>query len=170
VPRKTIQADVSIIHVSPIKPHYVSILSYTLSAQKILSVQLVCLRAFNGESKRKATDNLSCSVTFPLKTVEYYGDAVAEESMGIGVEQVVRQLGLVESSPSRFVVVLGGVRSYTFGYSDPDTETAGAQGGKSWYSLASDNRLWIFFLQNQQDSWDSIFFAETSLISTYPFL
>jgi hypothetical protein len=56
--------------------------------------------------------------------------------MGIGVEQVVRQLGLVESSPSRFVVVvlvlvlvLGGVRSYTFGYSDPDTETAGAQGG-----------------------------------------
>jgi len=41
---------------------------------------------------------------------------------------------------------------------------------KSWYSLASDNRLWIFFLQNQQDSWDSIFFAETSLISTYPFL
>ncbi|XP_059444411.1 actin-related protein 8 isoform X1 [Corylus avellana] len=41
---------------------------------------------------------------------------------------------------------------------------------KSWYSLASDNRLWIFFLQNQQDSWDSIFFAETSLRSSYPFL
>lgn len=41
---------------------------------------------------------------------------------------------------------------------------------KAWYSLASDNRLWIFFLQNQQDSWDSIYFAETSLRSGYPFL
>ena len=37
---------------------------------------------------------------------------------------------------------------------------------KSWKSLISDNLLWIFFLQNQAyESWDSIFFAETSLWS-----
>lgn len=132
MPRKTIQADVSIIHVSPIKPPTTSAYCHILSQPRKYK-RPTCLPAFNGESKRKATANLSRSVTFPLKTVEYYGDAVAEESMGIGVEPVVRQLGLVGSSPSRFVVVVvvvhGGVRSYTFGYSDPDTETAGAQGG-----------------------------------------
>ena len=37
---------------------------------------------------------------------------------------------------------------------------------KSWKSLISDNLLWIFFLQDQAyESWDSIFFAETSLRS-----
>ncbi|KAB1200136.1 Actin-related protein 8 [Morella rubra] len=40
---------------------------------------------------------------------------------------------------------------------------------KCWYSLVSDNRLWIFFLQNQKESWDSIFFAETTLRAGYPF-
>ncbi|XP_075667981.1 actin-related protein 8 isoform X1 [Castanea sativa] len=41
---------------------------------------------------------------------------------------------------------------------------------KSWKSLISDNLLWIFFLQNHPyESWDSIFFAETSLRSGYPF-
>uniref|UniRef100_A0A1J3F919 Actin-related protein 8 n=1 Tax=Noccaea caerulescens TaxID=107243 RepID=A0A1J3F919_NOCCA len=39
---------------------------------------------------------------------------------------------------------------------------------KAWKCLASGNRLWIFFLQCSQDSWDSIFFAETSLRSGYP--
>lgn len=39
---------------------------------------------------------------------------------------------------------------------------------KSWKLLASDNRLWIFFLQNSHDSWDSIFFAETHLRPGYP--
>ena len=35
---------------------------------------------------------------------------------------------------------------------------------KSWKSLISDNLLWIFFLQKQAyESWDSIFFTETSL-------
>lgn len=78
-------------------------------------------------------------MAFPLKTVEYYGDVVPEETMGIAVEPVVRQLGLVGSSPSRFVAVavvvlvlvlfLGGVRSYTLRYTDADTETPGAQGG-----------------------------------------
>lgn len=56
--------------------------------------------------------------------------------MGIAVEPVVRQLGLVGSSSSRFVavavvvdLVTGGVRSYTLGCTDADTETPGAQGG-----------------------------------------
>lgn len=40
---------------------------------------------------------------------------------------------------------------------------------KSWKSLISDNLLWIFFLQNHPyESWDAIFFAETSLRSGYP--
>ncbi|KAK7829305.1 actin-related protein 8 [Quercus suber] len=40
---------------------------------------------------------------------------------------------------------------------------------KSWNSLISDNLLWIFFLQNQPyESWDAIFFSETSLRSGYP--
>ncbi|XP_043700177.1 actin-related protein 8-like [Telopea speciosissima] len=39
---------------------------------------------------------------------------------------------------------------------------------KSWKLLVSDNRLWIFFLQNQQESWDAIVFAETNLRSGYP--
>lgn len=34
---------------------------------------------------------------------------------------------------------------------------------KSWKLLASDNRLWIFFLQNGKESWDSVLFAETQL-------
>ncbi|KAF7831218.1 Actin-related protein 8 [Senna tora] len=40
---------------------------------------------------------------------------------------------------------------------------------KAWMSLVSDNRLWIYFLQNhQQEAWDSIFFAEVNLSSGYP--
>ncbi|KAL7583599.1 actin-related protein 8 isoform X1 [Lactuca sativa] len=39
---------------------------------------------------------------------------------------------------------------------------------KSWKFMVSDNMLWIFFLQNQQDPWDSIFFAETNLRSGFP--
>ncbi|KFK27199.1 hypothetical protein AALP_AA8G348300 [Arabis alpina] len=39
---------------------------------------------------------------------------------------------------------------------------------KAWQCLASDNRLWIFYLQCCQEPWDSIFFAETSLRSGYP--
>ncbi|GMY30732.1 actin-related protein 8 isoform X1 [Fagus crenata] len=40
---------------------------------------------------------------------------------------------------------------------------------KSWKLLVSDNQLWIFYLQHQRDeSWDSIFFAETSLRPGYP--
>ncbi|KDP36317.1 hypothetical protein JCGZ_09532 [Jatropha curcas] len=38
---------------------------------------------------------------------------------------------------------------------------------ESWRSLVSDNRLWIYFLQNYCDSSDSVFFAETNL--RYPF-
>ncbi|XP_030548991.2 actin-related protein 8 isoform X2 [Rhodamnia argentea] len=34
---------------------------------------------------------------------------------------------------------------------------------KSWKSLVSDDRLWISFLQNQSQPWESIFFAETNL-------
>lgn len=40
---------------------------------------------------------------------------------------------------------------------------------KCWKLLVSDNRLWIFFLQNQKEPWESIFFAETTLRSGYPF-
>ncbi|KAL8255125.1 hypothetical protein R6Q59_033346 [Mikania micrantha] len=39
---------------------------------------------------------------------------------------------------------------------------------KSWKLIVSDNMLWISYLQNQQDPWDSKFFAETSLRSGYP--
>lgn len=39
---------------------------------------------------------------------------------------------------------------------------------KSWKLMVSDNMLWIYFLQNQQDPWDSIFFAETNLRSGFP--
>ncbi|KAL3508306.1 hypothetical protein ACH5RR_027707 [Cinchona calisaya] len=39
---------------------------------------------------------------------------------------------------------------------------------KSWKFIVSDNRLWIYFLQNQQEPWDSIFFSETFLRSGYP--
>ncbi|WCJ32519.1 actin-related protein 8 [Euphorbia peplus] len=39
---------------------------------------------------------------------------------------------------------------------------------KSWRSLVSDNRLWIYFLQNYHESWDSSFFSETHLRSGYP--
>ncbi|XP_028752825.1 actin-related protein 8 isoform X1 [Neltuma alba] len=40
---------------------------------------------------------------------------------------------------------------------------------KAWRSLASDNRLWIYFLQTcQLEPWDTIFFAETNLRSGHP--
>ncbi|XP_043689921.1 actin-related protein 8 [Telopea speciosissima] len=39
---------------------------------------------------------------------------------------------------------------------------------KSWKLIVSDNRLWIFFIRNQQESWDTILFAETHLRSGYP--
>ncbi|KAJ6422936.1 hypothetical protein OIU84_023967 [Salix udensis] len=39
---------------------------------------------------------------------------------------------------------------------------------KSWRSPVSDNRLWIYFLQNYHDTWDSVFFAETHLRSGFP--
>ncbi|CAN1194501.1 Actin-related protein 8 [Linum perenne] len=41
---------------------------------------------------------------------------------------------------------------------------------KSWRSLVSDNRLWIFFLQDSGEpwTWDSVFFAEMNLRSGYP--
>lgn len=39
---------------------------------------------------------------------------------------------------------------------------------KSWRSSVSDNRLWIYFLQNYHDTWDSVFFAETHLRSGFP--
>ena len=39
---------------------------------------------------------------------------------------------------------------------------------KSWKFIVADNRLWISFLQNQQEPWDSTFFAETNLRSGYP--
>ena len=39
---------------------------------------------------------------------------------------------------------------------------------KSWRSLVSDNTLWIFFLHNQLEPWDSVLFGETKLASGYP--
>lgn len=39
---------------------------------------------------------------------------------------------------------------------------------KSWKFIVADNRLWIYFLQNQQEPWDSTFFAETNLRSGFP--
>lgn len=39
---------------------------------------------------------------------------------------------------------------------------------KSWKFIVSDNRLWIYFLQNQHEPWDSTFFAETHLRSGPP--
>ncbi|XP_075486782.1 actin-related protein 8 [Primulina tabacum] len=39
---------------------------------------------------------------------------------------------------------------------------------KSWKFILSDNRLWIYFLQNEQEPWSSVFFAETHLRSGYP--
>nr|XP_016442653.1 PREDICTED: actin-related protein 8-like [Nicotiana tabacum] len=43
---------------------------------------------------------------------------------------------------------------------------------KTWKFIVSDNRLWIYFLQNQHEPWDSIFFAETHLrlgpLRTFP--
>lgn len=39
---------------------------------------------------------------------------------------------------------------------------------KAWRLVVSDNRLWIYFLQNQKEPWDSIFFAETMLRFGYP--
>ncbi|VFQ97900.1 unnamed protein product [Cuscuta campestris] len=39
---------------------------------------------------------------------------------------------------------------------------------KLWRFVVSDNRLWVHFLQNQQEPWDSIFFAETHLRSGHP--
>ncbi|KAK4278203.1 hypothetical protein QN277_016082 [Acacia crassicarpa] len=40
---------------------------------------------------------------------------------------------------------------------------------KAWRWLASDNRLWIYFLQNYQlEPWDTIFFAEINLSSGHP--
>ncbi|PIN21343.1 actin [Handroanthus impetiginosus] len=39
---------------------------------------------------------------------------------------------------------------------------------KAWKFLVSDNRLWIYFLQNGPETWDSVFFAETHLRFGYP--
>lgn len=39
---------------------------------------------------------------------------------------------------------------------------------KSWKLTVSDDILWIYFLQNQQDPWASILFAETRLRSGFP--
>lgn len=36
---------------------------------------------------------------------------------------------------------------------------------KSWKYIVSDNRLWIYFLQNHHEPWDSTFFSETHLRS-----
>uniref|UniRef100_A0A7N0VMV8 F-box domain-containing protein n=1 Tax=Kalanchoe fedtschenkoi TaxID=63787 RepID=A0A7N0VMV8_KALFE len=38
---------------------------------------------------------------------------------------------------------------------------------KSWKYIISDDRLWIYFLQNHKEPWDSIFFAETHLRAGY---
>ncbi|XP_059666594.1 actin-related protein 8 isoform X2 [Cornus florida] len=38
---------------------------------------------------------------------------------------------------------------------------------KSWKLIVSDNLLWIYFLRNLHESWDSVFFAETQLRSGY---
>ncbi|KAK8591694.1 hypothetical protein V6N13_031727 [Hibiscus sabdariffa] len=42
---------------------------------------------------------------------------------------------------------------------------------RAWRLFVSDNRLWIYFLQNYQrhgDPWDSVFFAELNLRAGYP--
>ncbi|KAI3673922.1 hypothetical protein L6452_40053 [Arctium lappa] len=39
---------------------------------------------------------------------------------------------------------------------------------KSWKLIVSDNRLWVYYLQNQHVPWDSIFFSEVNLRSGYP--
>ncbi|KAL7186828.1 hypothetical protein ACSBR2_028531 [Camellia fascicularis] len=39
---------------------------------------------------------------------------------------------------------------------------------KPWKLIVSENRLWMYFLQNQQEPWDSIFFGETQLRLGYP--
>ncbi|KAJ0988169.1 hypothetical protein J5N97_006525 [Dioscorea zingiberensis] len=39
---------------------------------------------------------------------------------------------------------------------------------RAWRFLASDNRLWIFFLQSGREPWDSVVFAETHLRSGFP--
>ncbi|OMO83850.1 hypothetical protein CCACVL1_11142 [Corchorus capsularis] len=40
---------------------------------------------------------------------------------------------------------------------------------RGWRFLVSDNRLWIYFLQNHHhDPWDSVFFSELNLRSGYP--
>ncbi|KAK6947158.1 F-box domain [Dillenia turbinata] len=39
---------------------------------------------------------------------------------------------------------------------------------KSWRFLIKDNHLWIHFLRNQPETWDSIFFAETTLRFGHP--
>lgn len=40
---------------------------------------------------------------------------------------------------------------------------------RAWRLLVSDNRLWVYFLQNHHhDPWDSVFFAELNLGSGYP--
>lgn len=39
---------------------------------------------------------------------------------------------------------------------------------KSWKYIVSDNELWMYFLQNQEQPGDSILFAETHLRSGFP--
>ncbi|KAI3492933.1 hypothetical protein L1887_42428 [Cichorium endivia] len=39
---------------------------------------------------------------------------------------------------------------------------------KSWKLIVSDNRLWVFYFQNQHVPWDSILFSEISLRFGYP--
>ncbi|XVF76942.1 hypothetical protein PTKIN_Ptkin14bG0000700 [Pterospermum kingtungense] len=40
---------------------------------------------------------------------------------------------------------------------------------RAWILLVSDNRLWVYFLQNHDhDPWDSVFFSELNLRSGYP--
>ncbi|KAK9080720.1 hypothetical protein SSX86_000478 [Deinandra increscens subsp. villosa] len=39
---------------------------------------------------------------------------------------------------------------------------------KSWKLIVSDNKLWVYYLQNQHVPWESIFFSEINLRSGYP--
>ncbi|KAI3717946.1 hypothetical protein L1987_69892 [Smallanthus sonchifolius] len=39
---------------------------------------------------------------------------------------------------------------------------------KSWRLIVSDNKLWVYYLQNQHVPWESIFFSEINLRSGFP--
>ncbi|KAK1310273.1 Actin-related protein 8 [Acorus calamus] len=76
----------------------------------------------------------------------------------------------VEPSMGAFEALPSDLLMQIFRLLGPRDATRASSVCRSWRSMVSDNRMWIQFLQNGRESWDSVAFAETHLRSVSPSL